>query len=346
MEEMLVQFFEARSSLVLLLILAGSIAVLVKGADFLVDGAVGLSERLGIPKVIIGATVVSLGTTCPEAGVSVLAAFQGSPDLALGNAVGSIICDTGLIFGLGCLLTRLPKDRFVLNRHGWVQFGSGLLLVVLSLLFWNAEGTQRILPRFIGFFLIVLLVGYMGVSVYWARRHRDAGLEAMVDNVDENLHKIAKKDTTLIDVVLLLVGLLLVLAASHVAVPNVQVLCIRWSVPKSVVSATLVAFGTSLPELVTAITSIYKGQKEILIGNILGADILNVLFVTGASACAASLTIDPLFYKLHFPVMMAVLILFRLNIFIGGKTFARWPGFIFLGLHLAYVFVNYLIGRK
>jgi cation:H+ antiporter len=98
--------------------------------------------------------------------------------------------------------------------------------------------------------------------------------------------------------------------------------------------------------LVTAITSIYKGQKEILIGNILGADILNVLFVTGASACAASLTIDPLFYKLHFPVMMAVLILFRLNIFIGGKTFARWPGFIFLGLHLAYVFVNYLIGRK
>ncbi|HUT24040.1 MAG TPA: sodium:calcium antiporter, partial [Sumerlaeia bacterium] len=122
MEHLIPQaFIDQQPTLVLLVLLTAGIAVLVKGAGWLVDGAVGLSERLGVPKVIIGATIVSLGTTTPEAAVSVMAAFQGMPDFALGNSVGSIICDTGMIFGICCLLTRLPKDRFILNRHGWVQ---------------------------------------------------------------------------------------------------------------------------------------------------------------------------------------------------------------------------------
>lgn len=349
MEEILEHFFEGQHSAVILLMLAGAIGILVKGADYLVDGAVGLSERMGIPKAIIGATVVSIGTTTPEAAVSVLAAFKGMPDLALGNAVGSIICDTGLIFGLSCLITRLPKDRFILNRHGWIQFGSGVLLVVLSLLFWSRADDgemQRILPRGVGFFLIGLLVLYIWISVFWAKQHPNPGVDAIVEHVDATLERIPVKNKLLLDASMLLGGLLLVLTGSHIAVPAVQVLCLRWGVPPSVVSATLIAFGTSLPELVTAITSIIKGQKEILIGNIIGADILNVLFVIGASACAAPLVVDPLFLRLHFPVMMAVLILFRVCIAYGKDSFPRWPGFLFLALHIGYVVANYVWGRQ
>ena len=108
MEQAVHAFFDGLSTPVLFVALAGAVAVLTRGADWLVDGAAGLSERLGVPKVIVGATIVSMGTTAPETAVSVLAAVQGMPDFALGNAVGSIICDTGLIFGLACLLTRLP----------------------------------------------------------------------------------------------------------------------------------------------------------------------------------------------------------------------------------------------
>ena len=132
-QERIRAWLSPKGNLVLLAVLIVSIAVLGKSADWLVDLAVGLSLRLGLPRVIVGATIVSLGTTAPEAAVSVLAAINGSPGLAMGNAVGSIICDTGLILGLACLLKPLPFTRSVVNRKGWVQFGCGVLLVALSI---------------------------------------------------------------------------------------------------------------------------------------------------------------------------------------------------------------------
>jgi cation:H+ antiporter len=122
---------EADSSWVLWLLALGAMGVLVFGADRTVTAAVRLASALGMSKVIIGATVVSLGTTSPEAFTSVTAAFQGRPGLALGNGVGSIICDTALVFGSCCLLRRLPLNRFVLNRHGWLQLGAGTLLTIV-----------------------------------------------------------------------------------------------------------------------------------------------------------------------------------------------------------------------
>ena len=127
-ETLLQQFVAELSTTTLLAIIAVCIALLSKGADWMIDGVVDLAERTGLPKIVIGATVVSLGTTLPEAFVSVMAAYMGNPGLALGNGVGSIIADTGLIFGLGCLLVVLPADRYVLSRQGWVQFGAAALL--------------------------------------------------------------------------------------------------------------------------------------------------------------------------------------------------------------------------
>jgi len=139
-ETLLQQFVAGFSTTTLLIIIAVCIALLSKGADWLIDGVVDLAQRTGLPKIVIGATVVSLGTTLPGAFVSVMAAYMGNPGLALGNGVGSIIADTGLIFGLTCVLVAVPVNRHILNRTGWVQVGSATLLVVIAIvILLNAE---------------------------------------------------------------------------------------------------------------------------------------------------------------------------------------------------------------
>ena len=139
MEDALKQFFANQPSWALGVEILAILAILGKAADWLVGEAVVLSERSGLPKVIIGATVVSLGTTAPEAAVSVLAALQGNPEVALGNATGSIICDTGLILGIACLILPLKLPRQIVNRQGWLQFGAGILLVAAC---WPWDGSN------------------------------------------------------------------------------------------------------------------------------------------------------------------------------------------------------------
>jgi len=168
--------FTERATWMLFVMAAGAILLLVKGSDTAVTEAVKLSKILGLSTVIIGATVVSLGTTTPEACVSVTAAFNGNPGFALGNGVGSIICDTALIFGLCCCIVKLPKDKFILHRHGWLQLGSGVLLAgvigILALL--NGSITGVVLGRGVGIAFLVLLIGYLWISVYWAKQHPEA----------------------------------------------------------------------------------------------------------------------------------------------------------------------------
>lgn len=336
-------FFEGSATWLLLVLLVVTIIGLVWGAERLVDGSVGLAQRLGIPKIIIGATIVSLGTTSAEVAVSVLAALRGSHDIALGNAVGSIICDTGLIFGLCCVMTRLPIDRFVLNRHGWIQFGSGVALVLIALIGWNAASGLHQIPRWAGFLFLGLLGVYLWISVVWARQHGAATGEAATAEAGAAGPMIVARPAW-VESGWMVFGLLIVLLASHVLVECVKELCQRWGVPPSIIASTVVAFGTSLPELVTAITSIRKGHPELVVGNIIGADILNVLFVTGAAASTASLDVDPTFFKLHFPAMLAVLVVFRIMIGFSHKTFVRWPGGVLLLIFVAYLVGNYFLG--
>ncbi len=323
--------------------MVASIVLVIKGADWLVTGAVGISERLGVPKVIIGATIVSLGTTTPEAAVSVLAAFNGLPDLALGNAVGSIICDTGLIFGLCCLIARLPMDRFVLNRHGWVQFGSGAMLVAVCWYFVDPNTGLHMLPRVAGFAFVGLLVAYMGISIYWARVHPSPQM-AIIDKTGHEIPDEVATRPLPIEALSMVLGLTLVIFSSHIMVTCVSIICERLKVPPAVIAATVVAVGTSMPELVTALASVAKGHGDLMVGNIIGADVLNVLFVAGLSACAAPLVVDPLFFRLHFPVMIAILLVFRLTIAFSKTTFARWPGALLIAIHLGYMAANYFMG--
>jgi len=350
-------WFLGQSQWLLLLFSAIGMAGVIKGADWLVEGAAGIAARFGMPKIVIGATIVSLGTTSPEAAVSVLAAWQGDAGLALGNGVGSIIADTGLIFGIGCLMTRLPADRFVLSRQGWVQFGSAVLLAGICYGLYAMHGNEAQLGRPIGALLILLLAVYMMMSVKWSKQH-PSGQPHLVDGQHDDMLDVP--DTKLTEpqvpkalwrlIVAGLVGLAIVIVSGDVLVASVkEVAEVHWLVPKAVIAATLVAFGTSLPELVVGITAIRKGHPELLVGNVIGADILNVLFVIGAAALAKPLPItEPgtaIFLWLHLPTMLLMLTLFRGYIFRATKigNFSRWMGVPLIAIYLIYTVIGYTL---
>jgi len=311
------------------------ILVLSKGADWMVDGVVHLARRTGLPRIVIGATIVSLGTTMPEAVVSVMAAWMGNPGLALGNGVGSIIADTGLIFGLICVLTRVPVNRFILNRTGWVQVGAATLLVTISLIALASMEGEPVLYRWVGVLFLVLLGGYMYITYVWARQGADVAMEG--EDTDDS------ESISLGRCWLMIVGgVFLVILGARILIPCATCLAFRIGVPEDVIAATMVAFGTSLPELMTAIAAVRKGHPEIMVGNVVGADVLNCLFVIGAAAAAKPLAVPPNFFSFHFPAMILILYPFRFFIFMNRDGwFRRWQGAWLFGVYLIYLVLQY-----
>jgi len=320
----------------LLLIIALVIVLLSKGADWLIDGTVNLALKTRLPKIVIGATILSLGTTAPEAFVSVMAAFMGTPGLALGNGVGSIIADTGLIFGLTALIAAPPMDKWILKRTSKWQLGSAVLLVVL------ASATYILLPggpainRPAGLLLVSLLVIYLIMTYRWARKGTNSGLKVEVSEKPKSLSVILLK---------FLGGLVLVIIASRLLVPAAVETARRLGVPNDVIAATMVALGTSLPELSTAIAAIRKGHPEITVGNIVGADVLNTLFVIGMAALAVPLAVPDNFFLFHFPTMLLILISFQVFIAIDTRGhFLRWQGAWLLAIYICYIVLQYALG--
>jgi len=337
------EFFARQSEWLLWVLGAGAIGLLVLGADRAVAAAARLAAAMGMSKVIIGATVVSLGTTSPEAAVSVNAALQGDGGMALGNAVGSVICDTALIFGLCCLLAAPPKNRFVLNRHGWLQFGAGVLLTALCLVMWAVSGDIHnvLLPRAVGMLLLVLLASYLYLSVRWSRGHPEILPE---EAVRANVRPDHRAGHAVASLAVVAIGLAMVVGGSEVLIGAAKEVCQRREVPPAVIAVTFVAFGTSLPELVTGLVSVLRGHADIMVGNIIGADILNVLFVTGASAAAVPLKVPPIFFYLLLPVMLLVLAMLRVFIFLPGDRFRRWMGLPLLATYVVFTIVTVWLG--
>src|SRR6056297_412336 len=331
MEEIIFNFLSSLSLLLIFITIAFTLFTLSKGADILVDEAVSLSIHWGIPKMIIGATIVSLGTTLPEATVSVMAAVQGNPDLALGNAIGSIIADTGLIIGIASLLGTLPVDQFVIDKQGKIQYLSGILLAVISLPFLS-PGPDGKITQMMGFIFLILLALYIYKSIDWAKKGEIPSEDAFVE----------EPTPVVVQVLKLILGITLVILSSKILIPSVEIAAIRIGIPQSIIAATLVAFGTSLPELITAVTAVRKGHGELAIGNVIGADILNVLFVVGGAAAATSqgLSVPQNFYKLQFPTMLIILFAFR-YFSKKGSDIDKKEGIFLLGMYMIYIILNY-----
>ena len=327
-------------SLGLLLVIAVMLGTLGKGADWLVHEAVILSSRWGLSKAVIGATIVSIGTTTPEAAVSVLSAQQGEPGLALGNAVGSIICDTGLILGLAALIAPLPFDRVLASRLSNVQVGAGILMVAVCLP-WSSPASAfsvgGVLPQLAGVVFVILLALYIWQSIRWA---------GSTPSDAENSEATDSGEAGTFGTLLKLIGAIAIIVISaQILIPAVSIMAERIGVPKHIISATLVAFGTSLPELVTAIAAVRRNHGELVVGNIIGADILNVLFVAGVSASVTpgGLQADGQFFQFLFPAMLFVLIVFRFGIHLSVGSLKRPLGVVLVAAWLFVTILSYAL---
>jgi cation:H+ antiporter len=324
-------FLAGKSILLVFLSLFISFLLLFKGSDWFVDGAAGGAKILKIPPVIIGATIVSLGTTAPEATVSIMAAFKGYSGLAMGNSIGSVICNTALVFGLCCCISRIPADKFIIAHQGRVKLISGIsfaFLCYILLLFGTAY-----INRLMGLIILAVLCWYMFMSVKWAKKHEGTGVDTGYQNTSK-----------LVLAGIFLLGLVLIIFGSRALIGSVTQICTHFGIPKSVVAASVVAFGTSVPELATGIASLIKGHKEIMLGNVIGANILNILFVIGAASAVAGLKIQPEFYYLHLPVFVLVISIFSIYSWVSKTTYRRWFGLPLLTIYVVYIVLQYATG--
>ena len=327
----------------LVAVLGVAILVLGKAADSLVDKAVDLAKLWGLPPLVIGATIVSLGTTLPELMVSALASIRGNPGIALGNSIGSVICDTALILGLASLVGKIPLPHRLVTVQGWIQLGSGILLALLLWIFSGpgsvfTEGSR--FPQGAGFFFLLLLLGYVIFSIRSAGPAMALAGEGPQLPAGESLVGRSSKDLAL-----MAGAMVLIILASDLLISTVTQLGVNAGIAESVIALSVVAFGTSLPELVTVVSAVHKGHGEIALGNVMGADILNILLVTGMAAAVTpgGLRVEARFFTGPIPVMLGVLILLRIGIWHSEKYLLKRYGALLL---LAYILLSLTYGKE
>lgn len=247
-------------------ILVIGFALLVKGADWFVDGASGVATKLGIPQLVIGLTIVAMGTSAPEAAVSISAALKGSADITIGNIVGSNILNILIILGLAAVIVTLHVAKST------VKYEMPFVIIVTALLMiLGLDGTISLID---GIILLVFFVIFLG---YLFRLSKNPDGEA----APEEHHKITSLPKALL---LVLVGLVMIVLGSDLAVDAASEMARIFGMSERFIGLTIVALGTSLPELVTSVSAARKGNADIAIGNIVGSNIFNILFVVGISA--------------------------------------------------------------
>jgi cation:H+ antiporter len=301
-------------------VMAGAFVVLAKCADWLVEGAIDIARQLKLPPMLIGIVIVSIGTTAPELAVSMRAALEGSAELALANAIGSVIYDDGLALPLVAFLAPVVV---VLDRR--VLRSTALFLIAVDLVAYAMcfDGT---LDRPEGMVLLLGFCGYLFYQ-YWQQRGRKAATE---EEIGEDVRPWSRI------FLLFAVGLVGVLISSHGIVEAANVISRELEVTATIIGLILVALGTSVPEIATCIVSARKGHGSLAVGNILGADILNICWVAGASAVANDLVIPQELMHFMFSSMLVIvvsmLVLLRMN-----HRFEKWKGALLLCLCVAYL---------
>jgi len=323
-----------------LVLFAISVALISKGAAWFTEAAVKIAEATHIPKVIIGATIVSLATTLPEFSVSAIAAVQNHTDMAIGNAIGSCICNIGLILGTCTLAKASLTDKKLLTQQGGFMIGSGILIFLLTL--------SGRLSRSGGIILLIGLAAYIYYSVRTARTRRNKALiEKLVAEEDG---KFPARPTLVNEVIWFIIGAACVIGGSRLLVYTGVRLAELLGVPEMVISLTLVSLGTSLPEYVTALTATIKGHQELSVGNIIGADILDIVWVLGGSSLIRPLPLNPeppfLGYpqtqSLDIPIMLLLMVLLVIFGYSEGKL-RRWQGGALFIIYVIYVVVLFTV---
>jgi cation:H+ antiporter len=311
-----------------------AIPVLWKSADWFVDGAVQVAEKLRLPHMLVGLVLVSLATTAPELTVSLVAALQGSPEIALGNAIGSVIVDDSVALGLAAILApaALAADPRLLGTI--IIF---LPAVGFAAFFMVLDGT---LGRVDGLVLLGMFVCYLVVSYLRERRARHNDRDTDLSDLTEEKPKDFRWPKVL---GLFAAGLAGLIFGSELLVTGAKGIAIFLRMPPVVIGLTVVAIGTSIPEIVTAVTAARKGHAGIALGNILGADILNICWVAGLSAIANPLRAEKNVIMVMFPAMI-IIILATLFMIRTDHRLSRREGCVLLFLYVLYVaFLLYFV---
>ncbi len=328
--------------LVPVLLFCLGLVLLIKGGDWFVDGATGIAHRFHVPELLIGATVVSIGTTLPEVMVSATSALGGHSEIAYGNAIGSIICNTALISAITMAVRPCRVDQKTFRGPVIFFFAAALLYSLVAYIIGSFS-------RVVGIVLLALFVAYILYNVRNARLHPELAEaeedeeEGKPDFLTALLNKAAKGNETVSNFGLLVIGAALIAWGADLLVDNGTLIAQSLGVPESVIALTFVALGTSLPELVTAITSLAKGHGALSLGNIVGANIFNLVLVGGVSITLrpfsipvaktiagfnASLLVD-------IPLMLFVMAFMTLPALKRGKL-SRWQGVTLLAVYAAF----------
>ncbi|WP_332309223.1 calcium/sodium antiporter [Methanosarcina lacustris] len=305
--------------LLLIFLFLLSLAMISKGSDWFIEAAIEISNKSGIPKMLIGATIVSFATTAPEFAVSATAAYIGHTDVTIGNAVGSVICNTGLVLGSIIAVKAIPmKDDTFLIKSGLMLL-SGIVLIILS-----RDGSVNRLDG------IILLLVFFAFLYHASKTQR-----VLFGDNETGREKLKLKDIRK-DIAYFVLGSLSVVIGSRILVDSGIKIAEWMGIPEVIIALTAVAIGTSLPELATAIASLKKGHQDLAIGNILGANTMDIAMILGASSQIRVLPVSEQLAGYDFPFMF--LISLALIVFgITGKKFERWEGGVILGAYLVYV---------
>ena len=323
--------------LVSVLLFAVGLVLLIKGGDWFVDGAVGIAKRFNLPDIVVGATVVSIGTTLPEVMVSTTGALAGSGAMAYGNAIGSIICNTALIAAISITVNPGPVNVKSMKTPAIFFFCSAALYCLAAYLL----GT---FPRWMGFVMLAIFVAYTLLTVRNGLKNPDA--------VEEEEEEGGKPKKLWQELLLLVIGAAVIAVGADLLVDHGQIIAIGLGVPETVVALLFVALGTSLPELVTTITSLKKGRASLGVGNVIGANVFNLVLVSGVAVSLAPFDVPVentllntglnLSLVFDIPVMLGVMSLMIFPALLGKKL-SRWQGIALLGIYAAFCVCQFVL---
>ena len=335
-QQALVEWEESSAMLWPIVLFLLGFALLIKGGDWFVDGAVGVARRFHLPELLIGATVVSIGTTLPEVMVSSQAALEHNAGISYGNAIGSIICNTSLIAALTVAIRpgRVnPKSFLFPTLFFFIAAAS------YSLIAW----TYGTFERWMGIAYLCFFVFYMAWSVLYMKKHPDSAEDAGEDESEDAPKPLWQ------EIALLIVGAAAIAVGARLLVDNGTIIASALGVPDSVIGLTMIALGTSLPELITAITSLIKGHGALSLGNIIGANLFNIILVSGAAITISpfSLPAEKLISGMNsslvidLPLMLLVMAILCLPTLKSGKL-RRWQGVLLLCIYAAFTVYQFV----
>ncbi|CUQ02724.1 MULTISPECIES: calcium/sodium antiporter [Clostridium] len=306
--------------------------LLIKGADIFVDGASSIAKKIGIPSVIVGLTIVSLGTSAPELAVSLISSFNGNNGIAVGNVLGSNLFNTLVVLGGTAIVAPLIIKKSTIKR----DYIATLLVTILTcfLIFGLVPKSENMLSRISGIILLVVCIAYMFILVKAAKK------DSVKDEENTSEIKMSK------NILLSLIGVVGIVFGGNLVVDSATNIAYALGMSEKLVGLTIVAVGTSLPELVTSIVAALKGENDIALGNVLGSNIFNLVLILGASATISPITVLGVML-IDFIILIAVTLFIGALIFFNkkeDKRLGRLEGIILVGIYVAYL--AYIIMRN